>query len=349
MRLRCADRCPLPRAGACAWVRRRGFVLVPTRDEAGNVGPLVDGSARGLSSPFRGLVSRGSGAAARVLFPRALADVSDPMSGFFAVRTEAVHPGDLRPRGFKILLELLVRTPRLRVAEVPFAFAERHDGYSKASGREAVRYLRRLIALRLAAAGQAGRLVRFALVGGSGVLVNLVALALLLRVTPGVIGAGAGGKIVSAVAATQVAAGWNFALTERWVFPGRPGRWTARLLPFWLLNCGALLAQLPLAAQLQSVLGGSYVLATGAALAILMLARFAVCDRWLYRTAGRKRAPALWRRQSGSPCSSSVPLAAPAGWRRVWRPSGGRRRADALGPVATQLSTEARRTVLQAK
>jgi len=77
--------------------------------------------------------------------------------------------------------------------------------------------------------------------------------------------------------------GWNFALTEGWVFPGRPGRWTARLLPFWVLNCGALLAQLPLAARLQSVLGGSYVLATGTALAILMLARFAVCDRWLYR------------------------------------------------------------------
>jgi putative flippase GtrA len=115
---------------------------------------------------------------------------------------------------------------------------------------------------------------------------------LLLRVTRGVIGAGAGGQIVSAVAATQVAVGWNFALTERWVFPGRPGHWTARLLPFWVLSCGALLAQLPLAAGLQSTLGGSYVLATGAALAILMLARFAVCDRWLYRRAPARLAMA---------------------------------------------------------
>src|SRR5215472_12684286 len=121
----------------------RGADLVVATRYAG------EGSAGGLSSRFRSLASRGSGAAARVLFPRALADVSDPMSGFFAVRTEAVHPGDLRPRGFKILLELLVRTPRLRMAEVPFAFAERHDGYSKASGREAARYLRQLVALRL--------------------------------------------------------------------------------------------------------------------------------------------------------------------------------------------------------
>jgi dolichol-phosphate mannosyltransferase len=262
----------------------RGADLVVATRYAG------EGSADGLASRFRGLASRGAGLAARMLFPRALAGVSDPMSGFFAVRTAAVHPGDLRPRGFKILLELLVRTPGLLVAEVPFTFAERQHGHSKASSREAARYLRQLVALRLAVAGRVGRLVRFAVVGGSGVLVNLAVLALLLRVPPGALGAGAGGQIVAAVAATQVAVGWNFALTERWVFPGRPGHWVTRLLPFWALNCAALLAQLPLAARLQSVLGGSYVLATGTALAILMLARFTACDRWLYRPAGRKHA-----------------------------------------------------------
>ena len=78
---------------------------------------------------------------------------------------------------------MLVRTPGPRVAEVPFTFAERHSGHSKASAREAARYLRQLAALRLAA-GRAGRLARFAVVGGSGVLLNLVTPAALLRVTP---------------------------------------------------------------------------------------------------------------------------------------------------------------------
>ena len=95
-----------------------------------------------------------------MLFPRTLAHVSDPMSGFFAVRTAAVNPAALRPRGFKILLELLIRTPRLVVAEVPFTFAERHDGQSKASWQEGARYLRQLAVLRLATAGRAGRLPR---------------------------------------------------------------------------------------------------------------------------------------------------------------------------------------------
>jgi dolichol-phosphate mannosyltransferase len=259
----------------------RGADLVVATRYRGN------GSAAGLSSRFRSLVSRGATGVARLLFPRALARVSDPMSGFFAVRTAAVRPAELRPRGFKILLELLARNPGLRVAEVSFTFAERHHEQSKASAREAVRYLRQLVALRLALSGKAGRLVRFAMVGASGVAVNLLVLAALLRVGVGAVWAG--GQIVAAVAATQIAIGWNFALTERWVFPRRPGHWVSRLLPFWALNCGALLAQLPLASRLQPVLGGSYLLATAAALAILILARFAVCDRWLYRPAGRRR------------------------------------------------------------
>jgi len=262
-----------------AAAERGADVVVATRYDG-------SGSAAGLSSRFRGLVSHGATGVARLLFPRALAGVSDPMSGFFAVRTAAVDPGELRPRGFKILLELLVRNPGLRVAEVPFTFAERHDGESKACGREGIRYLRQLAGLRMATSPQAARLLRFALVGGTGVVVNLLVLALLLRTHVGVLAGGS--HAASAIVATQVAIGWNFALTERWVFPGRPGNWARRLFPFWALNCAALLAQLPLASRVQPLLGGSYLLATAAALAVLILARFAVCDRLLYRAARRR-------------------------------------------------------------
>jgi glycosyltransferase involved in cell wall biosynthesis len=160
----------------------------------------ADGSAAGLSSRFRGLASRGASGVARLLFPRALAGVSDPMSGFFAVRTAAVDPSELRPQGFKVLLEVLVRNPGLRVAEVPFIFADRVGGESKASGREAVRYLRQLAGLRMTVPSRVGRLLRFAMVGGSGVLVNLLVLALLLRAHLGALWAGR--QAVAAIVAT---------------------------------------------------------------------------------------------------------------------------------------------------
>ena len=72
-----------------------------------------------------------------LLFPTRLWHVTDPMSGCFIVRRDAVDLDRLRPRGFKILLEILVRTPGLRVSEVPLGFGERHAGHTKASAREA--------------------------------------------------------------------------------------------------------------------------------------------------------------------------------------------------------------------
>jgi dolichol-phosphate mannosyltransferase len=120
-----------------------------------------NGSAKGLSSQVRRVGSSGATWLARLLFPRTLAPVTDPMSGFFAMRTAAIDPAVLRPRGFKILLEVLVRTPRLQVVEVPFEFAERYAGKSKASWREMARYLRQLVALRITTARPA-RLARSA-------------------------------------------------------------------------------------------------------------------------------------------------------------------------------------------
>jgi len=100
-------------------------------------------------SALRAALSRGSGLLAQAMFPGRLRAVSDPLSGFFLIRRAAVDLADLRPRGFKILLEILVRGGPMRTSEVPFRFGERYAGESKASLREGVRYLRRLVELRL--------------------------------------------------------------------------------------------------------------------------------------------------------------------------------------------------------
>jgi glycosyltransferase involved in cell wall biosynthesis len=106
------------------------------------------GRADGLG-PVRALVSTACGSAAKLLFPTRLRGVTDPMSGFFLIRPSAVDPDELRPRGFKILLELLVRSRDLRVTEVDYVFADRHAGTSKGSLREGLTYFRSLGDLRL--------------------------------------------------------------------------------------------------------------------------------------------------------------------------------------------------------
>jgi dolichol-phosphate mannosyltransferase len=112
---------------------------------------------------------------ARALFPSRLRPVSDPMSGFLLVRRDAVELERLHPRGFKILLELLLRNPVLRVGEVPVQFGRRYAGESKASLGQGLLYLRQLAALRVAGA-KASSLTRAWILGARGVarMLNLV-------------------------------------------------------------------------------------------------------------------------------------------------------------------------------
>jgi dolichol-phosphate mannosyltransferase len=66
--------------------------------------------------------------------------IKDPMSGYFVVRRECVEGLDLQPQGFKILLEILVKGRLRNAAEIPFRFATRHAGKSKADFRVAIDY-----------------------------------------------------------------------------------------------------------------------------------------------------------------------------------------------------------------
>jgi dolichol-phosphate mannosyltransferase len=110
------------------------------------------GSREGLDGGFRKFVSGGSTALAKAVFWRQLGPVSDPMSGFFAVRADALDADVLRPLGYKILLELIVRCGIRRVTEVPYQFQDRFAGESKANLGEGLRFLRHLMVLRFSSA-----------------------------------------------------------------------------------------------------------------------------------------------------------------------------------------------------
>jgi len=109
---------------------------------------LGDGRPVGLANRYRRLVSAACTAGVCFLFRERLRDCSDPMTGFFVLRRDAISLSSLRPSGFKVLLEILVRN-ELRIAEVPFSFAPRRAGASKASFRQGLRFLRQVARLRL--------------------------------------------------------------------------------------------------------------------------------------------------------------------------------------------------------
>jgi len=89
---------------------------------------------------FRRFVSRCSTWATLPLQKNRGAQIKDPMSGFFIVRRECVEGLDLQPYGFKILLEILVKGRIKNATEVPFQFATRLSGRSKADLKVALHY-----------------------------------------------------------------------------------------------------------------------------------------------------------------------------------------------------------------
>ncbi len=233
-----------------------------------------DGEAEGLST-LRKAISRASTLAARAAFPVRLRKVTDPMSGFFLVRRSALDLEALRPKGFKILLEILVRSSRLAVSEVGFEFQKRGAGESKGSIKEGVRYLSHLAGLRLGSPG--GRVVKFGLVGLSGIVVNSLALAFATEVL-GLF------YLLSLVLATQCSTLWNFALTEIWVFGERGGEGRLRrLVLFALMNNGALLLRGPMVYLLTSVLAIYYVVSNLISLVALMALRYVLADGLIWR------------------------------------------------------------------
>jgi len=138
------------------------------------------GSYEGLSGRTRRAVSLGSKSLARVVFKEAR-KTTDPLTGFFLVRNEAISGIQFRPTGFKVLLEILVCAPELRVAEVPFGFRARNAGVSKASLRQGLEYLTHILSL-FWYVPSAGRFWKFAMVGASGVVVNSLVLVTLAEV-----------------------------------------------------------------------------------------------------------------------------------------------------------------------
>ena len=78
------------------------------------------------------------------LLARPLTPVKDMMAGFFCVRRADLKLDLLKPVGYKIALELIVRHGWKNVVEVPITFSDRAAGKTKLSVGEQLRYLRHL-------------------------------------------------------------------------------------------------------------------------------------------------------------------------------------------------------------
>ena len=231
-------------------------------------------SADGLPSARR---ERGSRLANRLARMLTGVELSDAMSGFFAMETARLRA--LAPRlsgiGFKVLLDILSASPeRLRVAEVPMHFAARQAGESKLDRAVAFEFLVGLYERHL------GRIVptRFALfgtVGGAGVLVHLAVVYRML---------GSGFTAAQALA-TFAAMSFNFWLNNWLTYRDQRLRSVPAVLRGWAVFCVACsvgaLANVALASLLQAR-GTYWLLAALAGIVVGAVWNYALSNRFVW-------------------------------------------------------------------
>ncbi|MEU2583354.1 glycosyltransferase family 2 protein [Streptomyces avermitilis] len=262
--------------------------LVGTGERA-NAGLVVasryikGGSRAGLAGGYRIAVSRGATWLTKSLFPRRLRGISDPMSGFFAIRRSVVTAEILQPLGYKILLELAVRSRPREVTEVPFVFQDRFAGESKSTAQEGFRFLRHLVGLRTAS--PIARMIVFGLIGATGFVPNLLGLYALTAL---------GMHYVPAeILANQLGVAWNFLLIEHLLFRERRGHraWWDRVGRFALLANADLVLRIPLIALLVGRFGMGALPATAVALVMTFVLRFVGTEALVYLPRRGRGAP----------------------------------------------------------
>ena len=125
----------------------------------------VKGGSPGDWKLSRKIVSKGATKLALFIAPK----IKDPMSGFFGFKRSVVDLTSLSPTGWKIGLEILVRSKFKNVTEVPYTFVPRARGESKLSRRIMGEYLKQLMDLY----SFKYQILNFMVVGGIGTVINL--------------------------------------------------------------------------------------------------------------------------------------------------------------------------------
>ena len=168
---------------------------------------LDGGSAAGLSKQ-RSLVSRWSNSLVHLLLG---IDLTDPMSGYFMIRRDAVEAiaPSLSSQGFKILLDIMVTSRgRLRAVELPSAFRERLRGESKLDLKIALDFVA-LVTAKFINDAISPRFLSFCLVGLTGLGIHLALLSTLLAVVS---------FSAAQALATVGAITWNFVLNNLFTY-----------------------------------------------------------------------------------------------------------------------------------
>jgi dolichol-phosphate mannosyltransferase len=223
----------------------------------------------------RRLVSRGA-----TILSRPVTGARDPMSGFFFARRELIDSSAISEKGWKICLEILVRSEPERVLEIPYVFANRASGSSKmgmGTIGDFIANLADLYAHRFFKSDLRSFL-KFCTVGGVGILLNLAILYSLVEYL--------GLWYLAAATLTFfIVASNNFLWNKVWTFGDRRRKLRVvggQLGKFLGTSVASLAVNLLVLSFLVEYLGLWYILGQMGAIAVAVIVNFALNSLWVF-------------------------------------------------------------------
>jgi dolichol-phosphate mannosyltransferase len=200
----------------------------------------------------RRVISWGATFLSSVLFPQ----ITDPVSGFFAIKKNLVlNTPNVKPRGYKILLEFLGKCRWHSFKEIPYTFQNRKLGNSKLKTTTIIDFIKQLISISIfpgRAWDELKRIFCFGIVGITGVAVNMIALSIFKNYLP---------LIGASFIAIELAIISNFILNDAWTFKeNNNGTWLHRMISYNGVAVGGMVINM-VALVILTTIGVWYVVA----------------------------------------------------------------------------------------
>jgi len=219
----------------------------------------------------RKIMSKGA-----TLLARVFTSVKDPMTGFFMIKKECIKNKQLNPKGFKILLELIIKLDYNKIKEIPITFINRTKGKSKANFKEIFSYLKNLVGY-LHYKKITNEFLKFAFVGLIGTFINLIILYSFTEFL-GIY------YLFSAMVAFIISASNNFILNKIWTFKEKiKDKILSKYIKFFSISIIALLVNLFFLYIFTEFLGIYYMISQVLAIGIALIINFLGNKIWTFK------------------------------------------------------------------
>lgn len=230
---------------------------------------VAGGGTRGWSFKRR-IISK---AANLIAMPLMLFKIHDMMSGFFGFKVSGLPElSTVQAKGYKICTELMVKGDWENIKEIPYTFGNREKGESKLSGSVIGQFIEQLIRLYL----YKFRMLKFTLVGLSGVAVNLGMLVLLAEILSMNYLTAASIAFVASVTNNYT---WNYLWTFRDKKTGQYSGW----LKYLIMAGVTYIAYIGAMAIFTEWLGIWYILSASVAIVLTFLMRYTIASNYIWK------------------------------------------------------------------